>query len=371
MNCAGASVPIRSYAEANRELIASFDRYMQSRGNSPETRRHYIEPITRLVDAIGAQSVVNVERPAIRALFAEWERKGLNPNSIRLYTCAFRAFFRFLNLTGLTRHNPMWLVAYRKLPTRVPVVLTVEQVQKLIAVARDPFERAVVEILYGAGVRISEFTKLRLEDIAWGDPSALRVHKGKGGKDRVTLLGKHAEEAIRAYQEWRPSKHGYLFEAPPRIGVISFHPSSKATKNGSWRVRFYLNRIQREMSLGSIEEIPTKDEARAEFQRWLQNKPGYKPVPARPYHPSAIRDLLNRLAHRAGLPHVHPHALRRAMASHMLQSGGNLRVVQDLLGHERLNTTMRYTHLDIADLQRTYEKAHPHAKGESSNDEKE
>ena len=95
------AVPERSYAKANRELIHNFRRYMEARGNSPETQRKYIEAVTALIEEIGATSVVNIERTAIRVLFAKWQSKGLSPNSIRLYTCAFRTFFRFLIRAGL------------------------------------------------------------------------------------------------------------------------------------------------------------------------------------------------------------------------------------------------------------------------------
>ena len=104
-----------------------------------------------------------------------------------------------------------------------------------------------------------------------------------------------------------------------------------------------MNRVgQRAICIGSVEQFPTKEEARSAFNRLVQQIPDFRPVPSRPYSHFAIRNVLNRLAHRAGIAYVHPHALRRAMASHMLQRGANLRVIQDLLGHERLNTTMRY-----------------------------
>ena len=307
-------IPVRSYAEDNKQLLAAFDRYLQARGSTIETRRAYSRPLARLAEAIGSQNIADIERFQIREMFTRWELKGLHANSIRLYTTSFRTFYRFLNLSGVTKQNPMLLVAHRKVPSRVPLVLSVADVERLIAVARDPLDRAVVEVLYATGVRISEFIKLRLSDISWGDPSALRVHKGKGGKDRLVLLGKSAANAIHEYQRWRPSMYGYLFEAPPR-----------------------------------------------------------KPERERPYHAGAIRDVLKRLAHRAGIPLIYPHALRRAFATHMLQRRANLRAVQDLLGHERVNTTMLYTTLTAEDLRRVYEDAHPHAhgKGETDNDRKE
>jgi integrase/recombinase XerC len=344
--------PMRSHARSNRELAESYERYLIARGNAAETRRAYLDAVNRLVDGLGAASVVGLDRSALRYQLGEWYKKGLAANSIRLHTCAFRSFFKFITLTGLTNHDPTLLLGRRKIPTRVPVVLTVEQVEKLIAAGSDPFERAVVEVLYSTGVRVSELVKLRLEDINWATRS-IRVHKGKGGKDRVVLFGSYAEKAIREYQEWRPSTAGFLFEAPARKGEI-------VRRKRTWHVRFYVNRVQREISLGSIREIPTREQARKAFERVAAKIPGYQPVPARPYGSRAIEGVCYRLAHRAKLGRVHPHALRRAMASHMLQNGADLRVIQDLLGHERLTTTIRYTWLDTADLKKVHEKCHPY-----------
>lgn len=362
------AVPERSYAKANRELIQSFGRYMEARGNSSETRRSYLRAITELVEAIGSQSVLNIERRDIRMLFTKWQRNGLKANSGRLYVCAFRAFFKFVQVAGLTRHNPMLLMGYPKVPTRIPVVLTTEEVIKLINVAENPFEKAAVEVLYSTGVRVSEFVKLRLEDIDW-DSRSIRVHKGKGGKDRVVLFGSEAELAMRQYQQWRPSKHGYLFEAPAQTGQIVRHDWIGHIKSGSWYAKLYIKGVPRKISIGSVTDLPTKEDARDQFNRIVQHIPGFTPVGARPYSSRAIGLLLSRLAHRAGIARVHPHALRRAMASHMLESGANLRVLQDLLGHERLNTTMRYTYLTTEHVRKVYEKGHPHAKGGADHDE--
>jgi integrase/recombinase XerC len=344
--------PMRSHARSNRELAESYERYLIARGNAAETRRAYLDAVNRLVDGLGAASVVGLDRSALRYQLGEWYKKGLAANSIRLHTCAFRSFFKFITLTGLTNHDPTLLLGPRKIPTRVPVVLTVEQVEKLIAAGSDPFERAVVEVLYSTGVRVSELVKLRLEDINWATRS-IRVHKGKGGKDRIVLFGTYAEKAIRELQAWRSSKTGFLLEALERKGFV--------TRRGkSWVGRLYVNRTQREFRIGTLVELPTKEVARRKFDLIAAKIAGFQPLAARPYGPRAIEGVCYRLAHRAKLGRVHPHALRRAMATHMLQRGANLRVIQDLLGHERLTTTIRYTWLDTADLKKVHEKCHPH-----------
>ena len=352
-----SAVPVRSFAPANRELVNAYERYLIARGNSAPTRRAYLDAVGRLAESLGSESIVNTERPKIRELFYQWQRKGLTDNSIRLHTCALRSFFKFIRLTGLTKHDPMLLIAHRKVATRLPVVLTVEQVEKLINAARDPFERAFVEVLYSTGVRISELVNLRLENIDFAERVIL-VKKGKGGKDRYVLFGAPAAKAIREYQEWRPSQAGFLFESPAQRGNIYLNK-----KWSFWVAQFYVDCKPRRISLGSVREIATKERARQIFDRLVTKIPGFKARPSRPYHPVSLRPILARLAHRAGLGHVHPHALRRAMASHMLQRGANLRVVQDLLGHERLNSTMRYTWLDANHIKEVHHKFHPHEHG--------
>jgi site-specific recombinase XerD len=357
------NTPLKSHARSNRELVESYERYLVARGNAAATRHAYLDAVNRLVDGLGAESVVDLDRAAIRVTLAKWHEKGLTANSIRLHVCALRSFFKFIRLTGLTRHDPMLLVGYRKLPTRLPVVLTVEQVERLIGAARDPFEPAVTEVLYSTGVRVSELVKLRLEDVSW-ETRTIRVHRGKGGKDRVVLFGSYAEKAMREYQKWRPSTAGFLFEAPPRMGhLVIRDQAGKHSKGGSWYACFCVDRVQRFISLGPVRKIGPRACARKVFERLAAKIPGYRPVPARPYTVRAIGKLCHRLAHRAKLGRVHPHALRRAMASHMLQNGGNLRVVQDLLGHEGLNTTMRYTWLDANHIKKVHEKCHPHEGG--------
>lgn len=365
------NIPVRDYRKQNRKYIEAFDRHLQARGNSPETRRSYARPMATLVEAIGSQSVLELERFQLRQLFLEWNRRGLHPNSMRLYTNAFRAFFKFAGMAGLTTHDPSFLIEGRKLPSRLPIVLTIQQIQQLVAAARDPFDRAVPEVLYATGARVSELTNLRLEDIIWGDPSSLRIHRGKGGKDRVVMLGSYAKQAIREYQKWRPSQNGYLFEAPPRVGAVSKVPSLEVPGKSYWHGRYYLDGVQCRVSLGSTDDIPTKEEARQALEAWLKNFPTFKPKPVRPYSAFAIRAVLNRLAHRAGIPKVHPHAFRRAMATHLLQAGAGIREVQELLGHKLVTTTMRYTVLNQDDVRRVYEKAHPHAKGSDDDGTKE
>jgi len=115
------------------ELVNSFCRYMVARGQAAPTIRSYRDSVSRLVESLGSESIVDVERSEIRLLLGKLYGKGLSGNSIRLHTAALRSFFKYLRLTGLTKHDPTLMLAHRKTPGRLPIVLSIEQIEALIA----------------------------------------------------------------------------------------------------------------------------------------------------------------------------------------------------------------------------------------------
>ena len=201
-------------------------------------------------------------------------------------------------------------------------------------------KRAIIEVLYATGVRISELIALRVEDITFSEPGVIRVDRGKGDKDRNVCFGKPAAAAMREYLDGRET--GFLFEAPARVGEFF-------ARWRSWYARFYDDAVQREVRLGKVRDL-SETEARAKFETLKAETPGFRPHPARPYDARSIRLLLNRLAFRAHVAGVHPHAFRRADATHMLENGADLRAVQELLGHVNVTTTMIYTNLSASNL---------------------
>jgi site-specific recombinase XerD len=236
----------------------------------------------------------------------------------------------------------------------VPRVLTVEEIERLIAASNTPLERAVVEVLYSTGVRLSELIALRVEDITFSEPGVIRVNRGKGDKDRIVLFGRRAAAAIEEYLNGRTT--GFLFKAPARTGEFF-------GDHASWYARFCAYGQQRTVRLGKIRDLP-EDEARAKFERLKNETPGFSAHPAGPYNARSIRRLLKHLAFRAKVAGVHPHAFRRAFATHTLENGADLRAIQDLLGHVNVTTTMIYTNLSAANLRTVHDRFHPHAKGD-------
>jgi site-specific recombinase XerD len=355
--------PVRSYAKSNQQLLGAFETYLISLNRSAPTRRAYLDGAERLIEVIGSKDAAELDRSDIRRFQSQLLAKGVTANSIRLHIGGIRAFSKFLRLAGVSRRDPTLLLSHRKLPTRVPRVLTVEEIERLIAASTTPLEKAVIEVLYSTGVRISELVALRVDDITFSEPGVIRVLRGKGDKDRIVLFGRSAATAIRDYLGDRLS--GFLFEAPARTGELT----KSRWRKCSWYGRYYDNGVQREVRLGKVRDM-SEAEARQKFDQILAEIPGFPARPARPYNARSIRLLLKHLAFRAKVAGVHPHAFRRAFATHMLEGGGNLRAVQDLLGHKNLTTTMIYTNLSAANLRAIHDRFHPHAKGDENVEEK-
>jgi site-specific recombinase XerD len=352
--------PVRSFAKSNQQLLEAFETYLISLNRSPATRRSYLDSVGRFIEVLGSNDVIEAGRNDIRRLQSQLLAKGVTANSIRLHIAGIRAFSKFLRLAGLTIHDPTLLLSHRKLPSRIPRVLTVEEIKRLIAASETPLERAVVEVLYGTGVRVSEFVALRVENITFSEPGVIRVERGKGDKDRNVYFGKPAAAAIQEYLGNR--RTGFLFEAPPRVGYVT-------SNRFSWYGRFYVDGVQQIFTLGRIDSM-SRSEAHSKLQDILGKMPGFHPHPARPYDARSIRLLLKRVAFRAKVTDVHPHVFRTADATHLLESGADLRSVQDLLGHARVTTTQIYTNLSASKLVEVYTRCHPHAQEDANVEEK-
>ena len=316
------------------EALVRFLRSLEARDLSPETLRSYEGTVAAYLDWLAAHDADwrNPGRATLRAYLAELS-VGHARTSVAQRLAALRAFHRYCARSGLAPGDPWGAVATPRLPRRLPRVLEVEQVEALLAVIDDDLvaaaegtsrtarhdpelaraialrDRALVETAYAAGLRISELAAADLAslDLRRGE---LRV-MGKGRKERIGLLGRPAREALA-----RVSRRG-----PPGAGRApgSARPTS-----------------------------PT--------EVFLNHRGG-------PLGVRGLRMRLDRLRRLAGLPEgVSPHTLRHSFATHLLEGGADLRVVQELLGHESLATTQVYTHVSPAHLRDAYRQAHPRAR---------
>ena len=226
-----------------------------------------------------------------------------NPRSIQRHLSSAKGFFKFLKKNSIIESSPFELVNAPKTPQYLPDVLSPEDVEQLLSLkpvdVLEIRDLAIVELMYSSGLRVSESANIDLNDFE-EEMSFLRV-LGKGSKTRIVPLGRYA---INAIQNWINEREKYS-------------EKSKA---------LFINLKGSRLSVRSIQ----------------------------------LR--LKRLALKQGLPPVHPHMLRHSFATHMLESSGDLRTIQELLGHSSLSTTQIYTKLDYQYLVKIYDKAHPRAK---------
>lgn len=274
------------------------------RGLSPLTRENYARDIRLLLDLTGDQSLKDIQPQHIRRYIATIHGRGLGGKSVARSLSAWRGFFEFLARRHGFSGNPCLGIRAPKSARSLPQALSPEQAAKLVSIEEDSWlairDRAMLELFYSSGLRLAELVGLDIDalDLANGTVTVT----GKGSKTRIVPMGSHAIEAIRAWLALR-------------------------------------NLIQ--------------SDAKALFT----NQKGGR-LTSR-----AVQYRLKQWAIKQGIDSdVHPHMLRHSFASHVLQSSGDLRAVQEMLGHANISTTQVYTHLDFQHLAKVYDSAHPRAR---------
>jgi integrase/recombinase XerC len=338
-----------------RTAIGKYLEYLRAvKNSSPHTISNYGKDLDQFIAYL---SPPGLEPPALSAVTHNTIREfvghlhdhGLQKSSIARKLAALRSFFKYCVRVGRLQENPARLVATPKLPKRIPSVLSAEEMNGFLnqlgemgpasgsdgeaakkgtqknakaspgKLARLQDEgpmlrrdRALLELLYAAGLRVSELTGLNFADIDQKE-RVLRV-RGKGDKERIVPYGLKAQEALEKY--WPLREHLFL-QASSARGRHHQTPHAEAV---------FLNYAGRRLTQRSVGRI-VKKYVRLVNVNW---------------------DL-------------HPHSLRHAFATHLLADGADLRAIQELLGHQSLSTTQKYTHASIRQLMDVYDKAHPHA----------
>lgn len=284
------------------------DYLRQERGLSPRTIKAYQRDLDQLLHELsqrGMTAAGAVTEHDVRSLVARLHRQGLGARSLQRLLAAIRSFYRWLMKEGLVRSNPALAVRAPRQARNLPATLDADTVTRLLEFPADTTlakrDKAMMELFYSSGLRLSE-----LAGLTWGqlDPaSGMLTVTGKGNKTRMVPFGRMAAAALA---EWRAVRLEFTRPEEPAIFV---------SRSG------------------------------------------------KPISPRNIQARVRYWARRQGLPqNVYPHLLRHSFASHMLESSGNLRAVQELLGHRDISTTQVYTHLDFQHLARVYDQAHPRAK---------
>lgn len=302
------------------------------RGASTHTLRAYDRELSSFAAHVVAtfgpeQTPDRIDHTHIRAYLATLYDRGLSKTSTARALASIRSWFKWLARTGRVEQNAAALVSTPRLPKHLPRVPSIEQMNRVVdtideeAASWPARDRAILELLYGCGVRNAELTALNLKDIHWANEVILV--RGKGKKQRYAPLGDAAAEALRAY----------LTERSARLAAAS--PQATTSPQSSTPALF-LNLHLRGLA---------------------------KPCGEARLTTRSVGRIVKRLAIQRGLSSdVHPHTLRHAFGTHLLEEGADLRAIQELLGHERLSTTQRYTQLTTTQLTQVYDRTHPRAK---------
>ncbi len=260
-----------------------------------------------------------IDHIAIRGFLSHLYDKGLSETSVARALAAVRSLYRWLAQEGVVEQNPAKLVSTPRLPKKLPRVPTIEEMNflldgKMPEVASFPErDRLLFELLYGCGIRNSELVGINLDDVSLSNQAILI--RGKGKKERFVPFGGSALAALAAYLPWRQG------------ALMSLRNNSKNVSSAKMTPALLINQRGGRLTTRSVGRI------------------------------------IKRIAVAKGLsPEVHPHTLRHAFGTHMLEEGADLRAIQELLGHERLATTERYTQLSVKQVMNVYDQTHPRAK---------
>jgi integrase/recombinase XerC len=308
------SQPLANLREGYLSMLRS------ERAASSHTVRAYERELAEFIAYLTKQfgehcDIGRIEHLHIRGYLAQLYERGLSKASAARALAAVRSWFKWLARMGHVAQNPAALVSTPKLPKHLPRVPTIEQMNRALdskssdedAAGWPARDAVIVELLYGCGIRNAELVGLDLKHIRWAAETLLV--RGKGAKERLVPFGDAASAAIRAYL---PEREARLSAAGKQSDALLLSARVKGTGRLTTR------------SVGRI---------------------------------------VKRVALAHGMaPETHPHTLRHAFGTHMLEEGADLRAIQELLGHERLSTTQRYTQLTVRQVAEVYDRTHPRAK---------
>jgi integrase/recombinase XerC len=291
-------------------ITARFLLSLRERNASPHTIRAYTGDLENFVAYVGLRKLREIDHITIRGFLSHLYEKGLSKTSVARSLAAVRSLYRWLAQEAVVEQNPATLVSTPKLPKKLPRVPTMEEMNsvfdgKMPEIASFPErDRLMFELLYGCGIRNSELVGINVDDVRVSAETMLI--RGKGKKERYVPFGDAVKSALASY-------------LPARQLVLS--------------------------------------ETRRNTPALLINRRGGRLTTR------SVGRIIKKIAVAKGLsPDVHPHTLRHAFGTHMLEEGADLRAIQELLGHERLSTTQRYTQLSMKHLLSVYDQTHPRAK---------
>jgi integrase/recombinase XerC len=292
------------------KAVVRFLRSLRERNASAHTIKAYTGDLEKFAAYVGEAGWKQIDHVRIRGFLSQLYDHGLSKTSVARALAAVRSLYRWLAREGVVEQNPATLVSTPRLPKKLPRVPTIEEMNTVLDGAMPELaawaerDRLILELLYGCGIRNSELIGIDLDDVRWSGEAILV--RGKGRKERYVPFGDAVQSALDGYVPVRQQKLAERRQST-RALLVNLRGTRLTTR-----------------SVGRI---------------------------------------VKRIAVAKGLsPDVHPHTLRHAFGTHMLEEGADLRAIQEMLGHERLSTTQRYTQLSMKHVLAVYDQTHPRAK---------
>ena len=318
-----------------REYLKEFLAYIKlNRHVSPHTVRAYESDITQYLAWVAGDkqrkmsglTVADLDLTSVRAHLAELNKAGKARSSVARKLSALRTFVKYLRREELIAHDPTAMAVAPKRDQTIPTHLSEPEMARLIEMPStgDPLgrrDRAILELFYASGLRLSELVGIDLEDLNLSG-RMVRV-MGKGGKERLLPFNQNTVTALRA---WLADRAGILADRQTRRTVVAPRKTVAGARQKVPGDPLFLNSRGGRLTGRSVDRM--------------------------------LRRYVAQCSTRMG---ISPHALRHSFATHLLQRGADLRAIQELLGHSRLSTTQRYTHVNAAQLIEVYRKSHPRA----------
>jgi len=291
-----------------QDWLQRFINHLAQRNLSPHTRENYGRDLATLKAWCEKQKLADwsaLDVLHVRNFVSTRHRQGLSPKSLQRVLASIRSFYVFLQGEGVAKKNPAEGVRAPKAAKRLPDTLDADQMARLLQIPGDDAEtvrdRAIMELLYSSGLRLAEMISVRLTDLDLGQ--GLITVTGKGNKTRIIPVGREASKALK---EWLKVR-GELAKPDETTLFVSVRGGRLSPRSVQARLKHW----------GRVQGVQQG---------------------------------------------VYPHLFRHSFASHVLESSGDLRAVQELLGHANISTTQIYTHLDFQHLAKTYDAAHPRAR---------